>query len=111
MLTDRGRDTALSNVVEETADGGDYCGLKYSGIYRGKATDINHYRLYLPEIVKKSCRSTIAIKIESCKKHNGFDCHPKQHNLLFIQDRYGADGLLFLCLSRNSVGRDILSSH
>lgn len=53
MLTDRGRDTALSNIVEETADGGDYCGLKYSGIYRGKATDINHYRLHLPEIDQK----------------------------------------------------------
>lgn len=64
-MTDRQRDSKHLNVVEEIADGGDYSGLKYSVIYRGKATDINRYRLHLPEIDQKEL-CTIMIMIKYC---------------------------------------------
>ena len=59
----RGRDTERSNVVEETADGGDYSGLKYSGIHAGKAADTDLYRSHLSRDRQRRHTATVVPSI------------------------------------------------
>ena len=78
-----------SNVVEETADGGDYSGLKYSGIHAGKAADTDLYRSHLSQDRQRRHTATVVPAIAR-QMQLGWQAH--------YLDNYTKQTVLYLCV-------------